>query len=69
MQQIDARGLSCPEPVLRVQTALRADASGVTALVDNMASVENIRRFAAARGYAFAAEETPEGHRLTLTKA
>ena len=68
MQQIDARGLSCPEPVLLVQNALKLDASGVEVSVDNMACVENIRRFAEARGYVMAVEEAGHEYRLRLTK-
>lgn len=69
MTIIDARGLSCPEPVLRVQNALRADAAGVTVTVDNMASVENIKRFAAARKYVAEVREQAPDYVLTLTKA
>ena len=68
MKQIDVRGLSCLEPVLRVQTALREDASGVNVLVDNMASVENIHRFATARRYAFQKEQAGADWSLTLVK-
>ena len=69
MQTIDARGLSCPEPVLRVQNALKQDAAGVEILVDKMACVENIRRFAAARGYALDTEASGQEYRMRLTKA
>lgn len=69
MQDIDARGLSCPEPVLRVQHALKQDGSGVNVQVDNMACVENIRRFAEARGYIMQVEEFPQEFRLRLSKS
>ncbi len=68
MKQIDARGLSCPEPVLRVQNALRTDAAGLIVTVSNAASVENIKRFANARGYSAAVEENGADYTLTLTK-
>ena len=68
MKQIDARGLSCPQPVLYVQNALREDAAGVTVLVDNMASVENIGRFAAARKYSVEKVAVDGGWSLTLQK-
>ena len=34
MRTVDARGLMCPEPVVRVQKAIQADPEGVIALVD-----------------------------------
>lgn len=69
MQQIDARGLSCPEPVLLVQNALKRDGTGVDVSVDNMACVENIRRFAEARGYTMQVEEQGQEYRLRLIKS
>ncbi len=68
MREIDARGLSCPEPVLLVQNALKQDDTGAAISVDNMACVENIRRFAEARGYAITVEEAGREYRLRLTK-
>ena len=69
MKVIDARGLACPEPVVRVQKGIQSDPDGVTVTVDNFAAVENISRFAKARGYSV--EKNAEGTdtTLTLTKA
>ena len=46
MQEIivDARGLSCPEPVVRTKKALLENAA-FTVLVDNETSKENVIRF------------------------
>ena len=43
---VDARGLACPEPVLRAKKAIAAN-DEVTVIVDNDTAVENIRRLAA----------------------
>ncbi len=49
--KVDARGLSCPVPVLKTKEALEGIEEGViTVLVDNGASCENVRRFAASQG-------------------
>ena len=66
---IDARGLSCPIPVVMVQKAVRQGApEKIEVLVDSETCVENITRFAGNNGYAI--EAAPEGadFRLTLTK-
>jgi TusA-related sulfurtransferase len=41
---IDVRGLSCPEPVIRTKQALDQGFTGVTVLADSRVSAENIRR-------------------------
>lgn len=66
---VDARGFSCPMPVVMVQKAVKADApNALEVLVDNQCSVENVTRFAQNSGYTVAV--APEGidFRLTLTK-
>lgn len=46
---IDARGLSCPQPVILTMKALEKSAS-VRVLVDNETAVQNIKRFADSKG-------------------
>ncbi|WP_072499593.1 sulfurtransferase TusA family protein [Olsenella phocaeensis] len=48
MKTIDARGLSCPEPVVLTRNALRDEAE-LEVLVDSPAPRENVSRFAAMR--------------------
>lgn len=67
--EIDARGLSCPEPVVRVQRGIVKSPEGLTVLVDNRAAVENITRFARARGYALTVDDRGSEFALTLSKA
>ena len=48
---VDARGLACPQPVLMTKEALETLEEGIiTVLVDNMASRENVKRFAQRMG-------------------
>ena len=57
---IDARGLSCPQPVLLFLTAAKKMPDGsFTVLVDNEASRENVSR--AARNGGFAVDVTEDG--------
>lgn len=66
---IDARGLSCPMPVLAVQREVKKSApESLEVLVDNMTAVGNITRFAASQHYTVTVEETDGEYRMTLTK-
>lgn len=67
--KIDARGLACPEPVVRTQHAIQSNSDGVEVLVDTMAAVENITRFAKSRRYEVKVQENDGEYMLTLTKA
>lgn len=52
-QTLDARGLSCPAPVLMAKKAIDADATlnEITIIVDNEASMENVSRFLTSRAF------------------
>ncbi|MEE4242488.1 MAG: sulfurtransferase-like selenium metabolism protein YedF, partial [Desulfopila sp.] len=51
-QTIDARGLTCPAPVLLVKESVeREKAQEIEVLVDNEASLENVGRFLSVKGY------------------
>ncbi len=51
MKTIDARGLSCPEPVIRTKNALASGEKAYTVMVDNVTAKENVSRFALHQGY------------------
>ncbi len=66
---IDARGLSCPMPVLMVQREVKKNQpETVEVLVDNMTAVGNITRFAASQHYTVKTEEIDGEYKMTLTK-
>ncbi len=66
---VDARGYSCPMPVVMVQKAVRADApEELVVLVDDRCAVENVTRFAGSQGYTVQREELDGEFRLTLKK-
>lgn len=59
---VDARGLSCPQPVLETKKAIGKVSSGeIHVLVDTMTSRMNVGRFAGSKGWAVDAEELPDG--------
>ena len=49
---VDARGLSCPQPVLMTLDAIKSGSDGeLEVIVDNMASRENVIRAAENKGW------------------
>ena len=66
---IDARGLSCPMPVLMVQREVKkSNPENLEVLVDNMTAVGNITRFAASQHYTVKVDEIDGEFKMTLTK-
>lgn len=66
---VDARGLSCPLPVVMVQKAVKKDApQRLEVLVDNPCAVENVRRFAGHAGYGVSVTEEKGEYTLILEK-
>ncbi len=67
---VDARGLSCPQPVLETKAALEsARGNTVEVLVDTVTSRENVLRLASRMNWKGTWEETQEGtFRITLEK-
>ena len=51
MTKIDARGLSCPEPVILASQAMKSGESAYEIIVDNRVSRENVTRYAEHQGY------------------
>ena len=69
-QKIDARGLSCPQPVLLTRQAISGLVSGtIEVLVDSVTSRENISRLAKTSGWTVATEQTSDGdYRVVLKR-
>ena len=68
MEKIDARGLSCPEPVIMTRKALSSGEQSYEVLVDNPASRENVTRYAEHQGYAVTVAEADGEYTLTIRK-
>ncbi|MCX7981313.1 MAG: sulfurtransferase TusA family protein [Syntrophales bacterium] len=56
-RRVDARGLSCPQPVIMVDRALKEGNGHLEVLVDNEVSKENVLRFLNKRGFHTEVEE------------
>ena len=68
MKTIDARGLSCPEPVIMTRKALSSGEQSYEVLVDNPASRENVTRYAEHQGYSVSVTEQDGEYTLSLRK-
>ena len=68
MEQLDCRGLACPQPVMRSRDAVAGGAQALEVLVDNEPARENLRRFFEGRGFNVADnQEGPDCWRISAT--
>ncbi|MCL1917069.1 MAG: sulfurtransferase TusA family protein [Peptococcaceae bacterium] len=67
-KKVDACGLSCPEPVLRLRRVIDG-ADEIEVLVDNQVCVENCSRFAQSKGFCVSVKGGSGHYTMTLTKA
>jgi TusA-related sulfurtransferase len=51
MYSVDARGVSCPEPVLMVKNAVAKGNKSLEILVDNNTAMNNVSRFLKNKGF------------------
>ena len=66
---LDARGLSCPQPVILTRDALQRSKGGeVIVIVDTMTQVHNCTRAAEKLGWQASFEEKNDVFELTLRK-
>ena len=68
MTTLDARGLSCPEPVIMIQKAMKTKEAAYVMMVDNHASKENVTRFAEKSGYKVTISESNGEYTLEMRK-
>lgn len=69
MKSIDARGLSCPQPMLLAKEAIEAgDADKIEVTVDCEASIENISRLAVKKNWEASTADSGDVTVITLTK-
>lgn len=57
---VDARGLSCPMPVLMTQKAMKSGENYYEVMVDSVTPCENVRRYAESQGYSVEVEKTED---------
>ena len=68
MNRLDARGLSCPDPVILIRDAMNSDEAEYQMIVDNPASRENVTRYAEHQGYQVEVEEKDGEFTLNIRK-
>lgn len=69
-EEIDCRGMACPQPVLTAKQALERVKEGIfTLIVDNPSSCENVQRFVRSQGCLVGVEKRGEDFYLHVEKA
>lgn len=67
--QIDARGMDCPRPVIMTKKELDNLKTGsITTIVDNEVARENVSKLAASMGYSFSVEEKDGDFYININK-
>ena len=66
---VDARGLSCPQPVIMTKNAISKVGEGeITIIVDTMTQVQNCSRIAEKLGWSASWEEKDGEYYVTVKK-
>lgn len=68
IKAVDARGLSCPEPVLLTKQAVQEGSYPFAVLVDDTTPYENIRRFAKAHKKTVTVDENGGEYAIVFTE-
>lgn len=68
IKTVDARGLSCPQPVILTRQALDQGAFPIQVIVDTGTSRDNVTRMAQSQGCRVSVEAKGDQFVLTITK-
>jgi len=68
MIEVDARGLSCPIPVVKTKQAIDKNPEEFCVLVDAYVQVENVTRLANSQGYTCVSQQDGDIYRITVTR-
>lgn len=68
METLDARGLSCPEPVIMIRKAMMTKENEYKIMIDNVTSKENVTRYAEHQGYTVSVSEKEGEYTLSIKK-
>ncbi|MEN1759641.1 sulfurtransferase TusA family protein [Anoxynatronum sibiricum] len=69
LNSIDARGLSCPQPVLLTKKAIDQQPTDLTILVDNETAKGNVLRFLQNAGYTVDIDMSEDTYQLQAKKS
>ena len=68
MKEIDARGLSCPQPVVLVQQGIKSGETSFKVLLNSETSRENVSRLLLKNGFTIETGRTGDDTVLTAKK-
>ncbi|CCU79698.1 hypothetical protein HSACCH_01530 [Halanaerobium saccharolyticum subsp. saccharolyticum DSM 6643] len=68
MKKVDARGRSCPEPVVMTKEALENSQEDLEILVGEEVAKENVSRFVRKSGAEVEESEIEDGYKLIVTR-
>jgi len=66
MKEVDARGLSCPQPVIMTTAAIKEKEFPFVVLVDTVTSRENVTRIAEKKGCTVESSPESGGFRIII---
>jgi tRNA 2-thiouridine synthesizing protein A len=67
-QRVDARGLSCPQPVVLTKKALESSDDDLEILVDNTTARDNVLRFAKNAGCKTEIKNSEEDYIIKISR-
>ncbi|MCL2028809.1 MAG: sulfurtransferase TusA family protein [Deltaproteobacteria bacterium] len=65
MKTLDARGMSCPEPLLMLKNALKTE-KGIILLVDSNNALDNCRDYARKNGFSVNAATDADNYKIYI---
>jgi len=68
MKELDARGLSCPLPLMHTKKAIEDAPAEILVLVDSGTAKANVVALLSDSGYTVSVESTPEEYRITAVR-
>lgn len=68
MTEVDARGYSCPQPVIMTKNALEKKGAPLRVLVDDRTPLENISRYAKNAGFKVESRSLEDGEYEIMIK-
>ncbi len=66
MKEVDARGLSCPEPIMMTAEALKSAGEPIRVLVSEPVQKTNVEKYALSQKKKVTANETADGFELII---
>ena len=68
-KEVDARGLTCPYPVIETKKVLQdLEKGAIVTIVDNAAARDNVKRLAESMGCIVSIEKREDDYYLIITK-